>query len=476
MASSIINCIRQDHYSYQLLPVDKKQIRLISLNTTYDLDSEFKSGPVECTMRVFDLEDAPPFTALSYMWGPPAPTRRIFMNNGQLLEIRLNLFHFLLEFRHMNPDDDPQGGADRWFWVDQICIQQSSITERNHQVRMMSHIYTSAESVIIWLGNGDERTNCRWDSRPLYEVAKEWVETSDPKAFAVILHASYFTRVWIVQEFLLARRVRMLLGNMWLDGGERQAKLAVATGNPLAEWIPRYSFELLLNRAASAKNSGYVPLYGLDKFLLDYSDNKCENPRDVVYGVLGLVEPEERVQVDYSKLPQQVLMDVGMAFSRMKGESHAYNLPMTILSERMGCSWGQCRSLRKLMDVHSWDSPITNMGFELAEDSGQEVHRWFLDSQGKRYYYDCVEDPAAERRLAAAKQALLDSHRLPDLDEQTYKELVDSRLSAQWQRSDDSDEDLVTNKIARMTRLITGLDAEINLKLASVPRSAGLEG
>jgi hypothetical protein len=117
-------------------------------------------------------------------------------------------------------------------------------------------------------GNGDERTNCRWDSRPLYEVAQEWVETSDPKAFAVIFHASYFTGVWIVQEFLLARRVRMLLSNMWLNGGERQAKLA--------EWIPKYAFELLFTRAASANNSSYVPLYDLDEFLLYYSDNKCE--------------------------------------------------------------------------------------------------------------------------------------------------------------------------------------------------------
>jgi hypothetical protein len=50
MAFSIINCIRQDHYSYQLLPPNKKQIRLMSLNTTYDLDSDLKSGPVECTM------------------------------------------------------------------------------------------------------------------------------------------------------------------------------------------------------------------------------------------------------------------------------------------------------------------------------------------------------------------------------------------------------------------------------------------
>ncbi len=55
----------------------------------------------------------------------------------------------------MHPDDDPDRGVDQWLWIDQICIQQSSITERNHQVLMMCDIYTNAESVIVLLRNGD---------------------------------------------------------------------------------------------------------------------------------------------------------------------------------------------------------------------------------------------------------------------------------------------------------------------------------
>ncbi len=109
----------------------------------------------------------------------------------------------------------------------------------------------------------------------MYEVGRDWVEMSDPKAFAAIFHADYFTRVWVIQEFILAQRVRMLLGNMWVDGGERQANLAVATGNPLAAWIPTNSFNLLLNRAASCRNSDYVPLHSLQEVLVEFNNNRC---------------------------------------------------------------------------------------------------------------------------------------------------------------------------------------------------------
>ncbi len=38
-------------------------------------------------------------------------------------------------------------------WVDSICINQESIEEKNHQVRMMWRIYRSAARVWIWIGD-----------------------------------------------------------------------------------------------------------------------------------------------------------------------------------------------------------------------------------------------------------------------------------------------------------------------------------
>lgn len=37
-------------------------------------------------------------------------------------------------------------------WIDVICIDQQSVSKRNHQVRVMGSIYRRAISVIAWLG------------------------------------------------------------------------------------------------------------------------------------------------------------------------------------------------------------------------------------------------------------------------------------------------------------------------------------
>lgn len=41
--------------------------------------------------------------------------------------------------------------ADIYLWVDQTCVDQTNIQERNHQVALMSRIYTQAASTITWL-------------------------------------------------------------------------------------------------------------------------------------------------------------------------------------------------------------------------------------------------------------------------------------------------------------------------------------
>jgi Heterokaryon incompatibility protein (HET) len=38
------------------------------------------------------------------------------------------------------------------FWIDAICIDQSSIAERSHQVSRMKEIYKTAKEVVAWLG------------------------------------------------------------------------------------------------------------------------------------------------------------------------------------------------------------------------------------------------------------------------------------------------------------------------------------
>lgn len=47
-------------------------------------------------------------------------------------------------------------GECKYFWVDALCIDQSSWEDRSSQVCMMAEIYAQAQQVIAWLGLGNE--------------------------------------------------------------------------------------------------------------------------------------------------------------------------------------------------------------------------------------------------------------------------------------------------------------------------------
>jgi hypothetical protein len=48
-------------------------------------------------------------------------------------------------------------------WVDSICIDQNTTSERNHQVKQMGDIYSQAATVLVWLGETDEKTSDAFD-------------------------------------------------------------------------------------------------------------------------------------------------------------------------------------------------------------------------------------------------------------------------------------------------------------------------
>ncbi|KAI4677118.1 uncharacterized protein J4E88_006925 [Alternaria novae-zelandiae] len=143
--SSAANSTTAD-YEYQPLDYATQQIRLVTL-----LDPLENDDTIRLDIDVFEISKAPPYTALSYVWGPPS-SNAIYIADGRL-EIRDNLFRFLTEFRKCR-DKTP---SDQYLWIDQICINQWTISERNHQVQMMSDIYSKATSVIAWLGDGSEK-------------------------------------------------------------------------------------------------------------------------------------------------------------------------------------------------------------------------------------------------------------------------------------------------------------------------------
>lgn len=99
--------------------------------------------------------------------------------NGQALEVAKALTEHRNKDREASVSsqcaDSHLVGFD--LWVDSICINQADIPERNAQVAKMATIYTSAVSVVAWLGPADEETK---HLHAVFPADHDTVRSSDP--------------------------------------------------------------------------------------------------------------------------------------------------------------------------------------------------------------------------------------------------------------------------------------------------------
>jgi hypothetical protein len=160
-------------------PFNKESsIRLLSIKPGYTTDK------LECALVVIDnLEEAPPYQALSYVWGTEQNTETILCN-GYEKAVTVNLFHALRHLRslpswnyqnvwdkkhrlhsqrnvwrdfakHRYEDYGKLEPSDRLFWIDALCIDQNNPHEQASQVKLMRSIYKKASLVRIWFGSED---------------------------------------------------------------------------------------------------------------------------------------------------------------------------------------------------------------------------------------------------------------------------------------------------------------------------------
>lgn len=117
--------------------------------------------------------------------------------------------------KHLRFEDKP-----RHFWVDAICMDQTSGVEKNQQVPMMSKIYSEAKNVCIWLGDRDETSPLAMQLLPkirnihkFEQNVKNYTNCEEWDALLQLMGRPWFTRRWVVQEIALARRASIHCGS-----------------------------------------------------------------------------------------------------------------------------------------------------------------------------------------------------------------------------------------------------------------------
>ncbi|CAO2648886.1 Nn.00g098350.m01.CDS01 [Neocucurbitaria sp. VM-36] len=150
-------------YSRLLLNSDRDEIRLLEI-LPGDWDQD-----IECTLRVVSLADNPSYRALSYVWGSAEPRIAICIDSHNVF-VGPNLFFALRRLRaHFL-------GEPLIVWVDAICIDQSSIIDRNCQVALMGSIYSQCSELLVWLGELEEVTQ-KCIKFPLLDVSQTRSDT-----------------------------------------------------------------------------------------------------------------------------------------------------------------------------------------------------------------------------------------------------------------------------------------------------------
>jgi hypothetical protein len=318
---------RATFYVYQPLDDATQSIRLVRLQPALSFESD-----VQCDIYHVNLDTQPRYEALSYAWGDAKITSPIFLE-GCPFHATVNLVSALRHLRHAD--------KTRTLWVDAICIDQSNIQERGHQVAFMARIYSMAECDILWLGDdpdddaaktfefiqnmshiyktlpaeGKERTKALQAASSVFggdaPVAPIW---------RIMNNRPIWKRIWIVQEIVVARKVFLKCGIHSMSWDSLMTFMYLMVQHDHALWqqpgaLSFYKTVLLALEHVMAIGTVRINYHELNDrpSILDlwtqFHISQATDPRDKIFALLGLCAPiSPDLNTDYTKANSEIFI------------------------------------------------------------------------------------------------------------------------------------------------------------------------
>ncbi|CZR38184.1 uncharacterized protein FPRO_06625 [Fusarium proliferatum ET1] len=267
----------------------QEEFRLLFLSPSTDPDT-----PIHAELVVHQDGRSPQYESTSYTWAgeddDSSKCRPLYI--GRYWDIVLqtrNCWSMLQSLRL------PIG--TRAVWVDAICINQNDIKERDSQVMKMSQRYKNCYRVVVYLGP-DMATSIQGSYPAQKELTLSNSEQSmgiSRDSFRKLLCRRYFSRIWVVQELVLARRVAFQIGDSeyWMDSNTMRSLEAHTNwdwNSTTAPWLQNVGLERL-------QETNILHILRATHMC------QCADPRDRVFGILSLLSnnsSDSILRADYS--------------------------------------------------------------------------------------------------------------------------------------------------------------------------------
>jgi len=320
---------------YNRLNELRSEIRLIEIVPSN------RNSKVIYKLSVVSLDDKPRFTTLSYVWGDANVTEGIILD-GCNVPVTRNLAAALRHVEaHWQATFADRDRSEFRLWADAICINQADLNERGSQVQLMRRIYSDAELMISWLGDGFEgidtalkmlKTIARETKQQQGEMCFKWLEKypswrksneDDGQVWQALSQLSglvYWKRVWIFQELILARRICFTHGTtrLYYEDAQKGARwlcsviqhhnygrveipatidddifiqLLLVDG-----WLEIERVDKIRRRLRVSKT---LPATDIEYLFSRLDDLEATDSRDHIYGFLGILETD--ITPDYHK-------------------------------------------------------------------------------------------------------------------------------------------------------------------------------
>ena len=372
MASSLYRSLNPQKHEIRVLTILSCGNHIPAVPPTQpgpgDDDSSTNAADIHCKLQTLSLDDEPSYTALSYVWGTDIPSTRVLINSKPVL-VRKNLEAAL---RHLQ-----QADRSLDIWVDAICINQNDNKEKSHQVQMMAKIYERSIGVMVWLGPAADESDAameklrdigakaidagmqdfrvtdmpNWLDSDLDERLQRLKTSLDglaerecPEIFHPALiplsKRTYWSRVWVLQEFSVHKIVMIQCGSKRLDlitfGTAFHfcafAEWTLSTRSKLEDYPEIKSKLRSVSGKTNSPSGAPNQLFGARRryysetgeretlcsllertCMSDYSKHSLNatDPRDKIYGLLGLATDSGQLGIvpDYEKSIIEVYND-----------------------------------------------------------------------------------------------------------------------------------------------------------------------